>query len=172
MQLLQRCKTPFGKRLFRIWVSMPLTSVVAINLRYAYSGDNTCALIDSCCASSSRLDAVQDLMEHTSISETFSKVCRNMPDMERIISRVHAGKCKQADFLKLVQSFKQIQSGFETMLNAAKHYKSTSIASLLEGAPDISSCIEHLCALYHVENSGELPSKRSDLESEVRIHPQ
>lgn len=34
LQLLQRCLTPFGKRLFRIWLSSPLKDAVAINDRW------------------------------------------------------------------------------------------------------------------------------------------
>lgn len=33
-QLLSRCITPFGKRLFKIWLCAPLRDVVGINDRY------------------------------------------------------------------------------------------------------------------------------------------
>jgi DNA mismatch repair protein MSH6 len=33
LQLLQRCITPFGKRLFRLWLTVPLRDVDAINAR-------------------------------------------------------------------------------------------------------------------------------------------
>lgn len=35
VQLLQRCRTPFGKRLFRIWLTCPLRDARAINERSA-----------------------------------------------------------------------------------------------------------------------------------------
>jgi DNA mismatch repair protein MSH6 len=33
LELLQRCTTPFGKRLFRIWLTVPLQKIDAIAAR-------------------------------------------------------------------------------------------------------------------------------------------
>lgn len=74
--------TPFGKRLFRIWLCMPLREVSAIN---------------------ARLDAVEDLLDAPSVEAEFAQLAKGLPDLERIVSRIHAGTCKVLDFLKVLQ---------------------------------------------------------------------
>lgn len=51
----------------------------------------------------SRLDAVQDLLDHPSFEEEFTGVTKGLPDLERIVSRIHAKSCKVKDFLKVLQ---------------------------------------------------------------------
>ena len=72
---------PIGKRLFRIWLCMPLKDVTAIN---------------------ARLDAVQDLIDHPTFESDFTQVMKGLPDLERIVSRIHAKNCKVRDFLKVL----------------------------------------------------------------------
>lgn len=85
--LLNRCITPFGKRLFRKWVCHPLCNIQKIN---------------------ERLDAVEMLNADRGIREKFSSQMTKMPDLERLISRIHAGACKADDFLKVLEGFEQI----------------------------------------------------------------
>jgi DNA mismatch repair protein MSH6 len=49
-----------------------------------------------------RLDAVEDLMRHETFEADFVSLVKGMPDLERIVSRVHAGTCKIKDFLKIL----------------------------------------------------------------------
>ena len=85
--LLNRCITPFGKRLFRKWVCHPLCNIKKIN---------------------DRLDAVDMLNADRSIREKFSSQMTKMPDLERLISRIHAGVCKPEDFCRVLEGFEQI----------------------------------------------------------------
>ncbi|KAK1760121.1 muts domain V-domain-containing protein [Echria macrotheca] len=85
--LLNRCITPFGKRLFRKWVCHPLCNIQKIN---------------------ERLDAVDMLNADRSIREQFSSQMTKMPDLERLISRIHAGACKPEDFIRVLEGFEQI----------------------------------------------------------------
>ncbi|KAI6129543.1 muts domain V-domain-containing protein [Pisolithus croceorrhizus] len=87
-KLLSRCITPFGKRLFRIWLCVPLRDVADIN---------------------NRLDAVQDLMDHPTFETRFADLVKGLPDLERIVSRIHAKNCKVKDFIKVLSN---IQSRF------------------------------------------------------------
>lgn len=50
----------------------------------------------------SRLDAVQDLLEHPTFEQQFTSVAKGLPDLERIVSRIHAKNCKVKDFLKVL----------------------------------------------------------------------
>lgn len=49
-----------------------------------------------------RLDAVDDLMDNPSFEATFTNLAKGIPDLERIVARIHAGSCKPKDFLKIL----------------------------------------------------------------------
>ena len=86
--LLNRCVTPFGKRLFKQWVCHPLVDADKIN---------------------ARLDAVDALIADSTVQDRFTSQLTKMPDLERLISRVHAGICKVQDFLRVLEGFEQIE---------------------------------------------------------------
>lgn len=85
--LLNRCVTPFGKRLFRHWVCHPLCDIQKLN---------------------ERLDAVDMLNADLSFREQFTSQMAKMPDLERLISRIHAGVCKPIDFVRVLEGFEQM----------------------------------------------------------------
>ena len=86
--LLNRCVTPFGKRVFRQWVCHPLADARRIE---------------------ERLDAVDMLNKDRSLSDQFTSSMARMPDLERLISRIHAGSCRPEDFAKVLEGFEQIE---------------------------------------------------------------
>ncbi|KAF4626298.1 hypothetical protein G7Y89_g11862 [Cudoniella acicularis] len=86
--LLNRCVTPFGKRMFRQWVCHPLADADRIN---------------------ERLDAVDMLNADRGVSDQFISSMARMPDLERLISRIHAGVCKPEDFVRVLDGFEQIE---------------------------------------------------------------
>jgi DNA mismatch repair protein MSH6 len=49
-----------------------------------------------------RLDAVQDLLDHPTFEQEFTQIAKGLPDLERIVSRIHAKNCKVKDFLKVL----------------------------------------------------------------------
>ncbi|KAH6663257.1 DNA mismatch repair protein msh6 [Plectosphaerella plurivora] len=85
--LLEKCATPFGKRLFRKWVCHPLCDIAKID---------------------ERLNAVDMLNSDPSTREQFSAQMSKMPDLERLISRIHAGACRPDDFVRVLDGFEQI----------------------------------------------------------------
>ncbi|KAI1463267.1 DNA mismatch repair protein Msh6 [Daldinia caldariorum] len=87
--LLNRCVTPFGKRLFRQWVCHPLCNIEKIN---------------------ERLDAVDMLNADAAVREQLSSRMTRIPDLERLISRIHAGACRPEDFVRVLEGFEQIES--------------------------------------------------------------
>ncbi|KAK8845368.1 hypothetical protein IAR55_006081 [Kwoniella newhampshirensis] len=148
LNLLQRCQTPFGKRLFRLWLTQPLREASAIN---------------------DRLDAVADLIDHPTFTGNFTKLCKGIPDLERLLSRIHAGALKQSDFLKVVQSFTQLKNGFEYLSSTAESFASPSVPGLLRTAPDLSTNLEHIKSMYMEDREAEekktveiLPTKGAD----------
>ena len=102
-----------------------------------------------------RLDAVQDLMNNPQFSEKFSKMARNVPDLERLISRIHAGRCKQADFLKVLEAFERISSGFTRLADMAEGFEGSSIGQLIRSGPDLAQYMKALQAMYTLTDGGE-----------------
>ncbi|PPR06375.1 hypothetical protein CVT24_002487 [Panaeolus cyanescens] len=131
LKLLNRCVTPFGKRLFRIWLCTPLREVSAIN---------------------DRLDAVEDIINHPTFEQTFTSVAKGLPDLERLVSRIHAKNCRVKDFLKVLTAFKKLSKGLSKLADESSSFDSNSIAGLLRGAPDLLPHIAALEALFKVED--------------------
>ena len=123
-QLLNRCVTPFGKRMFKQWVCHPLMDIKKIN---------------------ARLDAVESLNADTSLRDRFTAHMSKMPDLERLISRVHAGSCKAQDFVRVLEGFEQIDYTM-TMLKSGAGKASDSeavIGQLINAMPDLDSRLKY-----------------------------
>lgn len=112
--LLNRCVTPFGKRLFRQWVCHPLCNIQKIN---------------------ERLDAVDLLNADRTVREQFASQLTKMPDLERLISRVHAGACRPEDFVKVLEGFEQIE--YTMTLLSAFGGGSGLVDRLVSSMPDL-----------------------------------
>ena len=91
-----------GKRLFRQWVCMPLRVVKQITERFVL----LMSLFIACLFTTNfSQDAVQDLIDHPTFEADFSKLAKGLPDLERIVSRIHARNCKVKEFLKVLEVF-------------------------------------------------------------------
>ncbi|MCJ1471944.1 DNA mismatch repair protein msh6 [Lambiella insularis] len=116
--LLNQCITPFGKRMFKQWVCHPLVDPIKIN---------------------ARLDAVQSLNANTSIRDQFTSSLTKMPDLERLISRIHAGACKAQDFVRVLEGFEQIE--YTTALMEETGSGEGIIGLLISSMPDLASAL-------------------------------
>ena len=74
--------------MFRQWVCHPLVDATKINARF---------------------DAVDSLNSDTTARYRFTSQLTRLPDLERLISRIHAGSCKAQDFLRVLEGFEQIE---------------------------------------------------------------
>lgn len=117
--LLNRCITPFGKRMFKQWVCHPLADAARIN---------------------ERLDAVDMLNKERRLSEKFLSSMSKMPDLERLISRIHAGSCKPEDFVKVLDGFEQID--YTMSLLEGREGEQTIVDRLLSTMPDLKGPLE------------------------------
>ena len=88
-----------GKRLFRQWLCHPLRSARDIN---------------------ARLDAADALDSLPQIRDHFLSTFNRLPDLERILSRVHAGRCKVKDFVRVLEGFQVIMEGIEQIKQTAE----------------------------------------------------
>ncbi|KAI6116215.1 hypothetical protein F5141DRAFT_1101863 [Pisolithus sp. B1] len=129
-KLLSRCITPFGKRLFRIWLCVPLRDVADIN---------------------NRLDAVQDLMDHPTFETRFADLVKGLPDLERIVSRIHAKNCKVKDFIKVLSAFKKLNDGLASLAESSESFESKTILGLLRSAPDLSPHLKNIQSRFTVD---------------------
>ncbi|KAH9868734.1 hypothetical protein J1614_007806, partial [Plenodomus biglobosus] len=116
--MLNRCITPFGKRLLRQWVCHPLADAQKIN---------------------ARLDAVDALNADSTIMNNFSSSLSKLPDLERLISRVHALRCRAQDFLKVLEGFEQI----EYTVSLLKQFGEGEgvIGQLISSMPDLNTAL-------------------------------
>ena len=94
-------------------------------------------------------------MNNPDFSERFGKMARNVPDLERLISRIHAGRCKQADFLKVLDAFEKISTGFVRLIQLAERFEGKSVAHLLKTCPDLTPFMENLRAMYTLPDGGK-----------------
>lgn len=104
-KLLNHTCTPFGKRIFKKWVCHPLNSIPDIN---------------------ARLDAIDDLNNIAGVMSDTQKRLKKLPDIERIIARIHTGTCKVKDFVSCLAALEQIQAihaQFTPFTNDFKSYR-------------------------------------------------
>lgn len=119
-QLLNRCITPFGKRTFKQWVCHPLIDSKKIN---------------------ARLDAVDALNADSSVRDQFSSQLTKMPDLERLISRIHAANCKSQDFVRVLEGFEQIEYTMSLLKESGSG--EGVIGQLINAMPDLGSLLEY-----------------------------
>lgn len=101
LKQLDHTKTAFGKRRMREWVSRPLRQIAAMN---------------------ERLDCVEYVMHNRELCNDLTQALKGLPDLERLLSRVHANGLAQQSkaimyenvsarkinvFLKVLKGFKQ-----------------------------------------------------------------
>ncbi|KAJ9075514.1 DNA mismatch repair protein msh6, variant 2 [Entomophthora muscae] len=114
--LLNHCVTPFGKREFRKWLCHPLRSVTEIN---------------------TRLDALEDINENSSFRNICTRLA-DLPDLERILSRIHVGSVKISDLLDVVAAFREILAIMGEIKAISEGLQSQLLLDIVNRFPDIS----------------------------------
>ncbi|KAI8643162.1 muts domain V-domain-containing protein [Parasitella parasitica] len=122
-KLLANSITPFGKRLFKQWLCHPLRRIEDIN---------------------NRLDAIEDLMRLVDLHEAISKQMYGMPDLERLISRIHSGRIKVKEFLISLEGFQTTRDIVHTLTQSRGEFKSSLLSHLIDQFPHIDSKLEHI----------------------------
>lgn len=117
-KLINKAITPFGKRALKKWVLHPLMNIDLINARY---------------------DAVDFLMNNEpELRVSLEASLNELPDLERLIARVHSKTLKFKDFVKVVE-------GFETI---SKIFKKVTKCDLL-GAGELSKFVSYFPTELH-----------------------
>jgi DNA mismatch repair protein MSH6 len=113
-----------------------------------------------------RLDAVQDIMNHPTFEATFTSIAKGLPDLERVVARIHAKNCRTKDFVKVLgvslcllesmdiklilnlQAFIKLSSGMVTLADESESFESKTILGLLRGAPDLLPNLKHIQEMF------------------------
>lgn len=119
---------------------------------------------------------MQDLLEHPTFEKDFTAIAKGLPDLERIVSRIHAKNCKVKHFIKVlgvslpcasninpfsnsrVQAFRSLSKGLSALAETADSFDSKSIPGLLRTAPDLTPNLKHIQAMFKPPESGEYHS--------------
>lgn len=87
LSVIDRTKTPMGKRLIRKWLTQPLLNPSEINYR---------------------LDGVEELQKNLMQREELKEILRTIYDMERLISRISYGNSNAREIVSLKKSLQSI----------------------------------------------------------------
>lgn len=107
-------------------------------------------------------------MKHPTFEGEFFEIAKGLPDLERIVSRVHAKNCRIRDFLKLLavsmvllprekmvlnsiinlQAFKKLSRGLNKLADESESFESKTILGLLRSAPDLLPNIKDVESMF------------------------
>lgn len=94
-KLLNKAITPFGRRMLKRWILHPLMNVEEINARY---------------------DAIDFFINNEpELRVELESALGNLPDLERLIARVHGKTLRFKDFLKVIEGFESISKIFKSI---------------------------------------------------------
>jgi DNA mismatch repair protein MSH6 len=108
-----------------------------------------------------RLDAVDALNADTGFRDAFVSQLSKINDLERLISRIHAGTCKAIDFLRVLEGFEQIRDAMEDI--QAHGEGEGLIGKLISSMPDLKECLQPWEAAFDrekVRSAGVLVPER------------
>lgn len=103
-KLVNQGVTPMGKRKMRKWLMHPLYNISDIEKRQ---------------------DSVEFLLSNIEIRDIFESRMTNLPDLERLLSRIHSGNLKMKLFDKVIQ-------GFETIVDLLKKLSNKELKGCLK----------------------------------------
>lgn len=98
-QFINKCKTAFGRRLLKNWLIKPLLRVqdiqVLLPITLKYWLDHFSCIYMCLVVLQSRASAVEELMSSLADeAEASRKILKNVPDLERLLSRCHTNGSK------------------------------------------------------------------------------
>ena len=165
--LLNQAVSPFGKRLFQRWLCHPLRHVPAINARLdaiddmrrlpALLGARTHARTPQWRlprraagpSKPNRAEAGEGVAweARCRIAGALRKRLSVLPDLERILSRVHAASCKLPDFLSALGGFRAGQALIKMLASHGSDLRSARLQALVAEFPDVASQLDHFDSL-------------------------
>ncbi len=120
--LLDRTTTGMGARQLGDWLAHPLVDVAAIH---------------------GRLDAVAELVEHSSLTATIRKMLGAIYDIERLIARVTTGRASPRDLSFVARTLAALPA-VKAKLTGRASERLTDIESRIELCPELRSQLEKM----------------------------
>eukprot|EP01103_Thecamoeba_quadrilineata_P009526 TRINITY_DN1929_c0_g1_i2.p1 TRINITY_DN1929_c0_g1~~TRINITY_DN1929_c0_g1_i2.p1 ORF type:complete len:902 (+),score=157.60 TRINITY_DN1929_c0_g1_i2:326-2707(+) len=114
LALVDHTSTPFGKRLLKMWVCFPLRSLSEIE---------------------ARLDAIDDINSQSDFFESVMAKLKKLSDLERQITRIHAGTTKLSEFLSVIEGFAILHDQTEALRQG--EFSSILLQQVVCGIPDL-----------------------------------
>ena len=111
-------------------------------------------------------------MNHPTFEATFTSIAKGLPDLERVVARIHAKNCRIKEFLKVLgvspffmksmdiilipnpQAFKKLSRGMAKLADESESFESKTIFGLLRGAPDLLPNVNHIEGMFKPVNEG------------------
>jgi DNA mismatch repair protein MSH6 len=124
--LLDHCVTPFGRRLFKLWVCHPLQKI---------------------CEIKRRLDTIEYLIGESRIFEMLQNDIKGLPDLERMLARINSGVIKVSEFLTFLVSFERILGltvKISECLNTNENTLSYHLINLISEMPDFGALLSEI----------------------------
>jgi DNA mismatch repair protein MSH6 len=149
LEFVDRTSSPFGKRRLREWLLQPLVNIQSLT---------------------DRQDAVEFFMTHPELSKHLSKKLKELPDLERNLSRIHAnGLVKKVEAImyenvssKQLQLFTTTLTGFASAADLIRQF-----TAQVESDPDFRTGSRLSRLISSQEDGGLLPLFEDPL-NEVR----
>ncbi len=117
--VLDKTRTPMGKRLLRVWLERPLLSVAKITRRH---------------------DAVEELMTDTMLCEEVAGQLCGIPDMERLMTRIVYGSANGRELRGLYTALQKLPMLLATMSDVQSPYL-RDLAQSIDRLEDVSDLI-------------------------------
>lgn len=101
-------------------------------------------------------------------------MAKKLPDLERMLSRIHGKTIKKADFCTVIavrasccrkkksradapmQSFESLMEGLKNLAELCSDFKSQGIPNLLESTPDLTELLQEIQELYDSDGAHDL----------------
>lgn len=131
LSLVNRASTAFGKRLMKIWLLSPLAQVDAIVARQ---------------------EAVEALLRDSSLQESFDVFAKSLPDIERIMPRIHAGNCKSRDFARVLKALTRMDENIEHLATLTESFETNVVSALIRSIPSVSQQAGAIHDMYQDES--------------------
>jgi DNA mismatch repair protein MSH2 len=166
--LLNKCRTPMGRRLLMRWLKQPLVDVAEIGTRH---------------------DVVTEFVSNAEVRDALRGAhLRSLPDIERITRKLERRKATLMDLCRLYQAsaalphmaeaLERCEGRFAEYINKAYVEKLKKLSdpshlgrfeALLEAAVDLSKIPDEyvICASYDAE-LGEIQQQKDALEEDIR----
>ncbi|SCU85829.1 LANO_0C05600g1_1 [Lachancea nothofagi CBS 11611] len=124
-KVINRAITPMGKRMLKKWVIHPLLQKYDIDQRF---------------------DSVDLLLNNIDLREILEGSLSSLPDLERLLARIHSGNLRIKDFNKVIEGFEVIVTLKEKIM---EHNLAGTLIDFVNKIPDtLSNCVSSWCNAF------------------------